>query len=227
MLRLEGVGASYGAAVVLEDVTLEVAAGEFVLLIGLNGAGKTTLLKTIMGVHPLGSGDICLDGESIAKLPTERRHRRGIAWIPEGRGVVKELTVRENLDLARFSAGWTPEARERSLEQFPILERAYHRSGSELSGGEQQMLALARALETGSRLLLVDEPSLGLAPVIVHQVFERLTALKEEGLSVLLVEQRAAEVGHAADRTLAIKDGRVSTAVGTGEAEFADIVGGA
>jgi len=210
MLEILNVAAGYGSATVLRNVSLSVEAGELVLLAGPNGAGKTTLLRTVAGVHRQSAGTIRLDGVEISNLGAHRRARLGLAWIPEGRGVIGELSVRENLDLARFSPRWKPAARQASLERFPILDFALKRPASSLSGGEQQMLALARALETGARVLLVDEPSLGLAPIIVNEVLRVLVDLSNEGYAILLVEQRAAQVAHMADRALLIRNGSVS-----------------
>jgi branched-chain amino acid transport system ATP-binding protein len=210
MLEVRNITAGYGSATVLRDVSLSVEPGELLLLAGPNGAGKTTLLRTIAGVHRQSAGTIHLDGAEIGSLGAHRRARLGIAWIPEGRGVIGELSVRENLDLARFSPRWEPAMRRASLERFPILDVALKRPASSLSGGEQQMLALARALETGARVLLVDEPSLGLAPIIVNRVLSVLVELSNDGYAILLVEQRAAQVSHMADRALLIRNGSVS-----------------
>jgi branched-chain amino acid transport system ATP-binding protein len=208
-LEVSGVTAAYGSAVVLRDVAFALDAGELLLLAGPNGAGKSTLLRTIAGAHRQSGGAIAIDGRRVDGLPAHKRARAGLAWVPEGRGVIGQLSIEENLDLARFSPAWAPAARAATFARFPILERALRRPAASLSGGEQQMLSLARALETGSRLLLVDEPSLGLAPKIVDDIFARLRSLCDEGYAILLVEEKAAEVAQLADRILLMRGGHL------------------
>jgi ABC-type branched-subunit amino acid transport system ATPase component len=221
VLHVEGLRAGYRGLEVLHGVDLTVRSGELVLLAGPNGAGKSTLLRTVIGLVKPTAGSVRLDGTDITGLPAHRRARLRCAWIPEGRGVIRELSVEENLDMSRFTPGWTAERREASYERFPILARTRDRAAGTLSGGEQQMLSLARALETAPRLLLVDEPSLGLAPRIVDEVMGVMLALREEGHSILLVEQRAAQVQHVASRIVLMREGHVSDAPDT--IDFADL----
>jgi branched-chain amino acid transport system ATP-binding protein len=217
LLEVEGVSAAYGAVRAIHEVSLRLEPGELLLLAGPNGAGKSTLMRVLVGLHKPQCGRIGFDGDDIAKWTPNRRSRRGLAWIPEGRGVIRELSVEENLDLARFGHDWSPKRRADVLERFPVLGRSLKRPAGTLSGGEQQMLALARALASGPRLLLVDEPSLGLAPKIVDEVMSLLKALRDEGHSILLVEQRAAQVQHVASRILLMREGRISEAPETVE----------
>lgn len=228
MLEVSGLTAGYGSVVVLNDVSFDLAAGELLLLVGPNGAGKTTLMKTLMGLHKASSGSIVLDGADITKSKANVRMKQGMALIFEGRGIIPELSVQENLDLARFAPDWTGDRREASFERFPILERTFKRSAGTLSGGEQQMLAIARALETGAKLLMFDEPSLGLAPMIVSRVLEVLGELVDEGNTILLVEQRAAQVEHIATRAMVMRQGHIEESHGKlefTEMSFDDFVG--
>lgn len=228
LLSIDGICARYGSVQVLFDVSLTLDRGVLLLLAGPNGAGKTTLMRVLVGLHTPSKGEIRLDGEKISGLPPHSRARLGIAWISEGRGVIPELSVEENLDLARFTKGWKAERRDRSFDRFPVLSRSLKRPAGTLSGGEQQMLSLARALETAPRLLLVDEPSLGLAPKVVTEVMDTLRSLREEGQSILLVEQRAAQVQHVASRVLLMRHGTVTAAPDTlefTEMNFEDFVG--
>lgn len=209
LLEVVDLRAGYGGAVALDGISFELAEGELLLLAGPNGAGKSTLMRVLVGLHKPWTGTIRFQGSDLTGLRAHQRSKRGIAWIAEGRGIIRELTVEENLDIARFGHDWAPERREASLERFPILRKTLKRSAGTLSGGEQQMLAIARALETGAKLLLIDEPSLGLAPKIVTEVLELLGDLAREGNSILLVEQRAAQVQHIATRIFLIRQGRI------------------
>lgn len=209
VLEVRGLTAGYGAVTAIRGIDLTVAAGEVLVVVGPNGAGKSTLLKSLIGVHRQVEGTADLEGRPLLGMRPHTRHKLGVTWIPEGRGIVPELTVEENLDLARFSGRWERSHRDRSLDSFPILQRALRRPAGSLSGGEQQMLALARAWETAPKLLLVDEPSLGLAPVIVDQIIEALGKLRETGAAMLLVEQRAHGVLSIADHAALMNDGRV------------------
>jgi len=211
MLKLEGVHACYGAIQALDGVSLEVRAGEIVALIGSNGAGKTTLLMTVCGDPRARAGRILFEGEDIAGLPTHRIMRRGIAVSPEGRRVFPDLTVRENLQMGGFfhDRHAVRSGMEHVFGLFPVLEaRAGQRAGT-LSGGEQQMLAIGRALMSRPRLLLLDEPTLGLAPLVIARIFEIIQAIRQEGVTVFLVEQNAHKALQIADRGYVLETGRV------------------
>ena len=215
LLELEDVTAGYGPVTALHGVSLRVGEGEAVAVLGANGAGKTTTLRAISGTVKR-AGRIDLAGESIGRRSPEALARAGIAHVPEGRGTLTELTVRENLRLGAYirrDRGAIAEDEERVLEHFPRLrERLGQRAGT-LSGGEQQMLALARALMSRPRLLLLDEPSLGLAPIVVSEIFRIVRELNErEGLALLVVEQNAAIALEAASRAYVLEVGRVALA---------------
>jgi branched-chain amino acid transport system ATP-binding protein len=212
LLEVSGLSAGYGSALALDDVSFTVDEGELLLMVGPNGAGKSTLMRVLIGLHQQKAGRITFAGEDISSMKAHLRMRLGMALIFEGRGIIRELTVEENLDLARFSHHWDPKLREESFERFPILKRTLKRSAGTLSGGEQQMLAIARALETQAKLLLIDEPSLGLAPKVVSFVLELLGDLAQEGKTILLVEQRAAQVQTLATRAMLMRGGRVEPA---------------
>ncbi|HKG44647.1 MAG TPA: ABC transporter ATP-binding protein [Gaiellaceae bacterium] len=213
LLELEDVSARYGPVTALHGVSLRVGEGEFVAVLGANGAGKTTTLRAISGTVRRG-GRIAFAGNSIAHRPPEAVARAGVAHVPEGRGTLTELTVRENLRLGAYvrrDRGGVVEDERRVLSYFPRLgERGSQRAGT-LSGGEQQMLALARALMLRPRLLLLDEPSLGLAPLVVAEIFRIVRDLNErEGLAVLVVEQNAALALEASSRAYVLEVGRVA-----------------
>ncbi len=211
MLELEGVRAGYGGVDVLEGVHLRVSEGEVVALLGRNGAGKTTTLRAISGLIRVRAGAVRLGGERIDRLPPEAIVRRGLSHVPEGRQVFGDLTVAENLRMGAYAR------RGRSLrdqldwvlELFPVLRQRYGQLAGTLSGGEQQMLAIARGLMARPRVLLVDEPSLGLSPRMVHTVFTVLARLREAGTTLLLVEQNAFRALGVADRAYVLKGGRV------------------
>jgi branched-chain amino acid transport system ATP-binding protein len=193
----------YGTAHILQGVSLRVNEGEVVALLGRNGAGKTTTLKSIVGLVPPRRGRVTWGGRDITGWPPYRISRAGVALVPETRGIFSYLTARENLAIAtRPGARWTEES---VLERFPKLRELGDRRGRFLSGGEQQMLAIARALVTGPRLILLDEPSQGLAPVVVEAIAE----LKREGVAMLLVEQNVAMACHLSDRVYVIDQGRI------------------
>jgi branched-chain amino acid transport system ATP-binding protein len=199
LLSVRDVTASYGKVMALHGVTLSVGRGELVCMVGANGAGKTTLMKVIMGLVPAATGSVEFESRSLLGMRTHDIARLGIAYVPEGRGTLCELSVRENLRLGAFSRRWNAETRgdlERVLERFPLLAERIDQTAGTLSGGEQQMLVIARALMARPRLMLLDEPSLGLAPLIAARIFGIVTALSELGVAVLLVEQNA----HAALR---------------------------
>jgi len=219
MLDVARIGAGYGAARVLEDVSLTVARGGFHALIGANGAGKSTLLKTIAGLLRPSSGAIEFDGASIAGTAPARIVARGLALVPEGRRVFGPLTVRENLQMGAFTRLFRAGAAARDtvgarldfvLETFPRLKERLGQDAGTLSGGEQQMLAIGRALMSSPSMLLLDEPSMGLAPLIVHQLFEVLRDLQRQGLTVLVAEQNAAVALAHADRGTVIENGRIA-----------------
>jgi branched-chain amino acid transport system ATP-binding protein len=213
MLEIEALGAGYGAVPVLNGVTIRVGAGEFVAIVGPNGAGKTTLFKTISGIVPPISGAIRFEGKDLLAVAPSARPHLGIAHVPEGRQVFPSLTVLENLEMgAGTEAGrrnWA-ENLEKVYTWFPVLaERASAQAGA-LSGGQQQMLAIARGLASSPKLLMLDEPSLGLAPALADEIFERIVAIHAgSGLTVLMVEQRVAEALHFATRGYVLEAGRV------------------
>ena len=212
LLELEDVTARYGPVTALHGVSLTVAEGEAVAVLGANGAGKTTTLRAISGAVKRG-GRLAFEGKSIARSSPEAVARAGIAHVPEGRGTLTELTVRENLRLGAYTRrdrAAIKEDEERVLGYFPPLrERRDQRAGT-LSGGEQQMLALARALMLRPRLLLLDEPSLGLAPLVVAEIFRIVGELNDEGLAVLVVEQNAALALEASSRAYVLEVGKVA-----------------
>jgi len=218
-LALRSVDAWYGAAQVVHGATLAVGAGEVVALIGRNGAGKTSLLRTVMGLMPRSAGAVELDGASIVHLPPYRRARRGLGYVPEDRRIFTDLTVRENLLIA---------ARPRSdgfgerdlLEIFPNLGEMLDRSASQMSGGEQQMLAVARTLAANPSVVLLDEPSEGIAPLIVNRMKRAVLAMRSRGVAVLLAEQNLAFVAGLADRAALMEQGQI-----VGEATRAEITG--
>jgi branched-chain amino acid transport system ATP-binding protein len=211
LLNVADLHAWYGRAHILQGVDLTVGRGEVVALMGRNGAGKSTTMKAIMGLLPERRGRVTFDGKDVAALPPHRVARLGMGYVPEDRRVFAELTVRENLEVGRQPprAGaplWTP---DRLYALFPNLAEMKDRRGARMSGGEQQMLTLARTLMGNPSLLLLDEPSEGLAPRIVQQMAEAVRTLKAEGLSVLLSEQNLSFAAAVADRALVIEKGRI------------------
>ena len=206
LLSLDAVDAYYDRSHVLQSISMEVEPGAVVALLGRNGAGKSTTLKTVMGIVPVQAGTLRFDGVDVTGLATHRVARLGIAYVPEDRGVFASLTVQEHLTLANVRGGW-PLAR--IYEAFPRLaERRDHR-GTQLSGGEQQMLSIARALTLAPRLLILDEPTEGLAPVIVEEIAAIAERLKAEGLTMLLVEQNYPFAARVADRVYVLGKGRI------------------
>jgi branched-chain amino acid transport system ATP-binding protein len=210
-LAVRGLNAFYGRAHILYDVALDVGASEAVALVGRNGAGKSTTLRSILGLVANCDGEIVFDGGPISHLPTHERARRGLGYVPEDRRIFSDLTVDENLEVGRQSwrqgaPQWT---RERLFEIFPNLSELRSRLGGRMSGGEQQMLAIARTLMGNPSLVLLDEPSEGLAPKIVEQMIEAILVMKREGLSVLLSEQNLRFAMLVADRVCVIEKGRV------------------
>ncbi len=190
MLEVEGLESRYGRIPALAGVSLHVQAGELVALVGANGAGKTTLLRAISGIQPICGGSIRFDGQDLARLNPRQRLRLGIVQVPEGRQVFGPLSVEDNLRLGAFARG-SQDALGGVLEMFPALAKKRHELAGNLSGGQQQMLAIGRALMGRPKLLLLDEPSMGLAPLMVEKVFEVIRAVAAEGMTVLLVEQNA------------------------------------
>lgn len=219
MLKLESVQVAYGAIEAVKGVSLQVQAGEVVSIIGANGAGKSTLLKSICGLQPLAAGRISLAGQDISQVKAHERVGLGVAMSPEGRGVFADQSVRENLLLGGFTRRRDKAELEQALacefQRFPRLHERQHQQAGTLSGGEQQMLAISRALMSKPRLLLLDEPSLGLAPLIIKDIFKAIRELRESGLTILLVEQMARQALGVADRAYVLETGRI-TLEGTG-----------
>lgn len=220
MLKLENVKVSYGAIEAVKGVSLEVGAGEVVTIIGANGAGKSTLLKSVVGWELPSAGRIVLDGRDVTTVPAHQRVAMGLAMSPEGRGVFADQTVRENLMLGAYSrrrdTTAIDAAIDREFRRFPRLRERQDQQSGTLSGGEQQMLAISRALMSDPRLLLLDEPSLGLAPLIIRDIFHAIRELRQDGLTILLVEQMAKQALGVADRAYVLETGRI-TLQGSGQ----------
>ncbi|HNP15477.1 MAG: ABC transporter ATP-binding protein [Cryobacterium sp.] len=208
MFDVTGLYASYGQAAVLHDVSLSIKPGEVVTLVGRNGAGKTTLLRSIMGLHRDCRGAVTMEGKRIETFSPNQRAKAGLGWVPDNRGIYASLTVAENLTLPPI-VGKDAWSLNRVYDAFPALKERRSSMGTQLSGGEQQMLAIARVLRMGARLLLLDEPSEGLAPVIVHSIGRIIREAKEQGLAVLLVEQNVKFAATVADRHYLLAQGRV------------------
>ena len=206
MLDVQAIHTYYGDSHVLHGVSLRVASGEAVALLGRNGAGKTTAIRSIVGFTPPRAGRVVFEGRAIERWPSYRIARSGLALVPQGRRIFAPLSVRENLLLGARAPGWTL---ERVFALFPRLREREQQSGGTLSGGEQQMLAIGRALLTNSRLILLDEPSEGLAPLIVREIGRILLALKAERLSLLLVEQNYHLALRVADRVYVMNKGQI------------------
>jgi len=227
---LAGLSVRYGAVEAVRDLSLEVRPGEIVGLIGANGAGKSSTLHAIMGAAPVAGGDIRLGDSSLVGRRSEDVARSGVALVPEGRRIFGELSVEENLRLgfaARRSRAGADAALERAYELFPIVRDFRDRAAGALSGGQQQQLAIARALVAEPDVLLLDEPSLGLAPKIVDVVFDALTAIRDAGLAVLLVEQRAQRTVALADRSHVLANGELRLTLGPGDADDTEKLVGA
>ncbi len=213
MLHVRELTVCYGRTPAVQDLNLAIHEGEIVGLVGPNGAGKTTTLAAILGLVPLAAGRISFLGESLAGLSTEDIARRGIALVLEGRHIFTTLTVGENLALGKTGnrdRARADAALQRVLARFPALQESFRRPAGTLSGGEQQQLAIGRALIAEPRLLLLDEPSLGLAPQLVDQVFEAVSEIRREGATVLLVEQNVKRAVELADRTYVLRSGRIA-----------------
>ncbi len=212
MLVLENVSVNYGAIEALTDISLTVNQGEVVTLIGANGAGKTTTLRTITSLLEPRSGRVMYEGKEISGIASHRLLPMGIAMSPEGRGVFANLTVRENLEMGAYirkDKKGIAEDMERGFTMFPRMKERESQKAGTLSGGEQQMLAMARALMSRPRLLLLDEPSLGLAPLVVHTIFQAIDDIRSRGTTILLVEQNANAALHHSDRAYVMETGRI------------------
>jgi branched-chain amino acid transport system ATP-binding protein len=211
MLEVSGLSVRYGSVEALRDVSIKVEAGGLVAILGANGSGKSTLLRAISGIARAASGTIVLRGEQIAGLGAEEIVRRGVSHVPEGRGIFPDLTVSENLMIGAYLRRGKDVSSDysRVMEMFPPIERRERQFGYTLSGGEQQMLAIGRALMAQPKLLLADELSLGLAPIIVKQVFAKLDEVRKAGITVLVVEQNARLAMKFADYLYVLKYGRV------------------
>ena len=210
LLELEGVRVHYGKVEALKGISLTVEEGEIVTLIGGNGAGKSTTLKTISGLRPLTAGTIRFEGTNVVGTPAHRLVERGLSQVPEGRGIFPGMTVIENLEMGAYARkGDRSVERERVFELFPRLAERRKQPGGTLSGGEQQMLAIGRALMSSPKLLLLDEPSMGLAPKLVAQIFDIITEINRQGTTILLVEQNAAQALRRAKRAYVMETGRI------------------
>jgi len=210
LLEIDGLSAGYGDFQALFDVSLTVDEGATLAIIGANGAGKTTLLRTIAGIVPATAGSVRFGGHDLLGVPAHRRVGLGVAMVPEGRALFPSLTVRENLEIGAYSkrpGTWTV---QKVVEVFPLLERLLGRPSDVLSGGEQQAVAIGRALMANPRLILLDEVSLGLAPIVVKQVYAALPAIAAAGTTALVVEQDIAQATAVADHLICLLEGRVS-----------------
>jgi branched-chain amino acid transport system ATP-binding protein len=223
LLEVTGLSCHYGPIQALWDITLSVDEGELVALVGANGAGKTTLLRAISGIQPASAGTIRFDGADITRVAAEKRVRLGIVQVPEGRQVLGPMSVADNLILGGYtrSRAESAEMLARVYEMFPVLQERSGQAAGLLSGGQQQMLAIARALMARPRILFLDEPSMGLSPILVDEVFERIQALRAAGTTIFLVEQNAYRALSIADRAYVFEAGRMILA-DTGQALMAN-----
>ena len=216
ILKAEDINVYYGAIHAIKNVSFEVGEGEIVTLIGANGAGKTTTLQTVSGLLRSKTGSIEFLGKNISHVPAHKIVEMGLAQVPEGRRIFLQMTVQENLDMGAFTApAGAAEAMERVFAQFPRLKERRRQIAGTLSGGEQQMLAMGRALMSAPKLMMLDEPSMGLAPILVEQIFEIIQTLHKNGTTILLVEQNAQMALSVADRAYVMETG-VITLSGTG-----------
>ncbi|MEV6692984.1 ABC transporter ATP-binding protein [Micromonospora sp. NPDC051196] len=212
LLEIEDVSLLYGRIKALHGISLTVNEGEIVALIGANGAGKSTTMRAISGIRPIASGQIRFNGEDISKLRADLRVRRGLCQAPEGRGIFPGMTVMENLDMGAYTRrdrGEVAKDLAKVLELFPRLAERRKQVGGTLSGGEQQMLAVGRALMSRPKLLLLDEPSMGLAPMLIQQIFSIITEINQQGTTILLVEQNAQQALARAHRAYVLETGRI------------------
>ncbi len=214
LLEIQNIDTYYGLSHILQDVSLEVNTNEIVTLVGRNGAGKTTTLKSILGITPVRSGRIVFNGEDISALPTHMTVQRGISYVPEERRIIPGLSVRENLKLALLKSrnrDREEEMIERVAQYFPVLQKRLTQEGTSLSGGEQQMLAIARGLVTDPDLMLIDEPTEGLMPILVEAIAEMVRTIHSEGVTVLLVEQNMEMALSISHRAYVMDEGRIQT----------------
>ena len=212
MLRAQDIKTVYGSLQVLHGISFEIGAGQIVALLGSNGAGKTTSLAAVSGLIPLAAGSIIFDGRDISLLPAQERVNMGLVQVPEGRRIFPGLTVLENLEMGAYLAknlAYKKQAREQVFQLFPKLAERRDQRGGTLSGGEQQMLALGRGLMSRPRMLLLDEPSLGLAPIVVDKIFLTIQEIRRQGIAVLLVEQNALRSLEIADKGYLLETGNI------------------
>ena len=213
-LEIKDLRVHYGKIEAIKGVSVVVNQGEIVTLIGANGAGKTTILKTISGLRPVSSGSITFDGVDINKIPAHKRVDLGISQVPEGRGIFPGMTVLENLEMGKFNRKDRKDEMEEDLNRvftlFPRLKERVGQAGGTLSGGEQQMLAMGRALMARPKVLLLDEPSMGLAPQMIANIFRIITEINKQGVTILLVEQNAQQALQRADRAYILETGNVT-----------------
>lgn len=212
MLKIENLSASYGDLRVLFDISMHIEEGEIISLVGSNGAGKTTLLRVVSGLLPITSGKITFMGKDLVAAKSHERADWGISHIPQGRGILRTLTVKENLVMGAYIKRVRPlleQNIEKAFTMFPILKERQNQIAGSLSGGEQQMLAIARALMMESKLMLLDEPSLGLAPKLVEEVFNIITEIAKQGISVLVVEQNLTQALGVSSRGYVLETGRI------------------
>lgn len=227
MLKLENVTSGYGPIEVLHGISLEVHQGEIVTIIGANGAGKTTTLSAISGLIPVRGGEITFNGKSLARVPADEIVALGLSQVPEGRRIFSRLTVKENLELGAYRVKDKKKVTKRLeslLDFFPILRERLRQPAGLLSGGEQQMLAIARGLVSDPKMLLLDEPSLGLAPKLVESIFDYLVKINQAGMTILLVEQNAKLALEIAERAYVLETGKILMAGSGQELLHADLV---
>jgi len=214
LLELRGIYASYGKIEVLHGISLSITEGQIVSLLGANGAGKSTTLKVMSGLLHSGKGEIILNSSNISKIPAHKRVNLGIICVPEGRQIFSTLTVQENLEIGGFTLGSDKPAKEKRKDDvytlFPRLKERWRQLGGTLSGGEQQMLAIGRGLMASPKVLLLDEPSLGLSPILVEQIFETLREINQSGVSILIVEQNARAALKLSSYAYILETGRIT-----------------